>query len=48
MVKNPPATWETQVQSLGWEDALECYPLLDSCLENSMVRQPYSPWRHKS
>ena len=23
LVKNPPATWETWVQSLGWEDALE-------------------------
>ena len=23
MVKRLPATWETQVQSLGWEDPLE-------------------------
>ena len=23
MVKNPPAMWETCVQSLGWEDPLE-------------------------
>ena len=23
MVKNAPATWETWVQSLGWEDPLE-------------------------
>ena len=23
MVKNLPATWETRVQSLGWEDPLE-------------------------
>ena len=23
MVKNQPAMWETWVQSLGWEDALE-------------------------
>ena len=23
MAKNPPAMWETWVQSLGWEDALE-------------------------
>ena len=23
MVKNPPAIWETLVQSLGWEDPLE-------------------------
>ena len=23
MVKNPPATWETWVRSLGWQDLLE-------------------------
>ena len=23
MVKNPPAIWETWVQSLSWEDTLE-------------------------
>ena len=23
LVKNPPAMWETLVQSLGWEDPLE-------------------------
>ena len=23
LVKNPPAMWETSVQSLGWEDSLE-------------------------
>ena len=23
LVKNPPAVWETWVQSLSWEDALE-------------------------
>ena len=23
IVKNPPAVWETWVQSLGWEDPLE-------------------------
>ena len=23
MVKNPPAVWETWVQSLGWDDPLE-------------------------
>ena len=23
LVKNPPATWETWVQSIGWEDLLE-------------------------
>jgi len=23
LVKNPPAQWETWLQSLGWEDSLE-------------------------
>ena len=23
LVKNPPAMWETRLQSLGWEDPLE-------------------------
>ena len=39
LVKNPPATWETWVRSLGWEDRLEKeqgYPLQYSGLENSM------------
>ena len=40
MVKNPPAIWETCVQSLGWEDSGEGhgYPLQYSCLENPMDR----------
>ena len=41
-VRNPPAMQETQVQSLGQEDALEkemATNLLQySCLENSMDR----------
>jgi len=40
-VKNPPAMWETQLQSLGWEDPLEkamATPLQYSCLENSHER----------
>ena len=39
LVKNPPAMWETWVQTLGWEDPLEKgtgYPLECSGLENSM------------
>ena len=39
LVKNPPATLETWVQSLGWEYALEKgkgYPFQYSALENSM------------
>ena len=40
MVKCLPAMQETQVQFLGWEDALrrKCNPLQYSCLENSMDR----------
>ena len=39
LVRNPPAMWETWVQSLDWEDPLEkgnVYPLQYSGLENSM------------
>ena len=37
LVKNPPAMWETWVQSLGWEDPLEKGKALQySGLENSM------------
>ena len=32
MVKNPPATPETQVQSLGWEDPLEKDMATDSSI----------------
>ena len=41
MVKNLPATQETQIQSLGWEDPLEkgmATQLQCSCLENPMDR----------
>ena len=41
MVKNLPATQETQIQSLGWEDPPGegiGHPLQYSCLENSMDR----------
>ena len=39
LVKNPPAMWETLVQSLGWEDPLgkgKATQLQYSGLENSM------------
>ena len=39
LVKNPPALWETWVQSLDWEDSPgeeKGYPLQYSGLENSM------------
>ena len=41
MVKNLPAMWDTQVQSLGWEDSLEkelATPLQYFCLENPLDR----------
>ena len=39
LVKNPPAMWETWVQSLAWEDPLEKnsgYPIQYSGRENSV------------
>ena len=39
LVKNPPAMWETWVQSLGWKDSPgegNSYPLQYSGLENYM------------
>ena len=39
LVKNPPAVWETWVQSLDWEDPLEKGTATQySGLENSMDR----------
>ena len=50
LIKNPPAMWETWVQSLGWEDPLEkgtaTHPLQYSGLENSMD-YTVSPWGRK-
>ena len=50
MVENPPAMWESWVQSLGWEDPLEkrtaSYPLQYSCLENSMDRGAWQATLH--
>ena len=43
-VKNLPVMWETQVQSLGWEDPLgegNGFSFQDSCLENSMDREAW-------
>ena len=40
LVKNPPAMWETQVRSLGWEDSPgegKGYPLQYSSLENYIM-----------
>ena len=48
MVKNPPAVWETWVQSLGWENPGEGHgnPLQYSCLENSMDRGAWQATVH--
>jgi len=52
-VKNPPAVWETWVQSLGWEDPLEEGMATHSgvsCLENPPGLRSlagYSPWGRK-
>ena len=39
MVKNPPAMWETWVQSLGWEDPLE-----EGMATHSSILAGESPW----
>ena len=36
LVKNSPAMWETWVQSLGWEDALE---------KGKVIHSSILPWR---
>ena len=53
MVKNLPAMWETQVRSLGQEDALEKGMATHSSIlawRISWTDEPgrlYSPWGHK-
>ena len=53
MVKNLPATWETRVQSLGWEDALERREwqptpvFLPGEFHGQRSLVGYSPWSHK-
>ena len=52
MVKNLPAMQETQVQSLGWEDALEKRVTTPSSIlaGKSHVQRSlagYGPWGHK-
>ena len=42
MVKNPPAWWETWVQSLGWEDPLETGKAIHSSIQPCI-----SPWHPK-
>ena len=52
MVKNLPAMWDTQVQSLCWEVPSGegyGYPLQYSCLKIPWTEEPdrQSPWGHK-
>ena len=39
MVKNPPAMWETWIQSLGWEDLLEKGMVTDSSILAWRIQQ---------
>ena len=43
MVKNPPAMWETWVQSLGWEDPLE-----EDMATHSSILALRIPWTKES
>ena len=47
LVKNPPAMWETWVQSLGWEDPLEKVTGTHSIFWPGEVHGLYSPWDSK-
>ena len=52
MVKDLPAMWETQVQSLGWEDPLEKGMATHCSIlawRIPWTEEPggYSPWGHK-
>ena len=44
LVKNPPAVWETWVQSLGWED----HPEKGMATHSSILawRIPWTVWFH--
>ena len=52
MINNLPAMWETQVQSLGWEDSVEKematpYSILAREFHGQMSLVGYSPWDNK-
>ena len=53
MVKNPPAMWETWVQSLSWEDPLEKGTATHTSIlawRIPWTEEPgrlYSPWGHE-
>ena len=46
-VKNPPAMWETWVQSLGWEDPLEKGTATHSSTLTWRIPWTVSPWSRK-
>ena len=47
LVRNPPAMWETWVQSLGWEGPLEREWLSTPVFWPGEFHELYSPWGHK-
>ena len=47
LAKNPPATRQTWVQSLGWEDPLEKGTATHSSILVWRIHGLYSPWGHK-
>ena len=49
MVKNLPEMWETQVQSMGWEDPLEKEIPINSSILAWRIPQTDGPgpWNHK-
>ena len=47
LVKNPPAIWETRVQSLGWKDPLEKGKATHSSILAWRIPGLYSPWGRK-
>ena len=47
MVKRLPAMWETRVQSLGWEDALEKGKATHSSILAKRIPWTYNPWGRK-
>ena len=46
LLKNLPAIWETQVQSLGWEDSLE-KGMATPVFWLREFHKLYSPWGHR-
>ena len=47
LVKNPPAVWETWVQSRSWEDPLEKATTTHTSILPGEFHVLYSLWGHK-